>query len=51
MLYVHYPYSAEYILYNEPWNPKGFIQFEIIINVLVSFLIHLNTYVMGVRSL
>ena len=29
------PLSAEYFVY-KPWKPKGFIQFEIIINVLVS---------------
>ena len=27
---------AEYFFLFEPWRPKGFIQFEIIINVLVS---------------
>ena len=30
------PYNAEIFLY-KPWRPKGFFQFEIIINVLVSF--------------
>ena len=29
------PWSAEYFLY-KPWRQKGFIQFAIIINVLVS---------------
>ena len=29
------PLNAEYFLY-KPWRPKGFIQFEIIINVLVT---------------
>ena len=36
------PYNAELIL-DKSWRPKGFNQFEIIINEL--FLIHLNTYV------
>ena len=31
------PYSAELILYKS-WRPKGFNEFEIIMNVLVSFL-------------
>ena len=30
---------------------KGFMQFEIIINVVVSFSLHLNTHVMGIRNL
>ena len=25
------------MFFNKPWRPKGFIQFKIIINVLVSF--------------
>ena len=30
------PYNAELFFYKS-WSPKGFIQFEIIINVLVGF--------------
>ena len=44
------PQSAEYFLYN-PWRPKAFIQFEIIINESQLFRIHLHTYVMGLRPL
>ena len=45
------PWSVELILHKS-WRPKGFNQFEIIMNVLVSFFpIHLNTYVMGLRPL
>ena len=29
------PYNADIFLY-KPWRPKGFVQFQIIINVLVS---------------
>ena len=29
------PYTAKICLY-KPWKPKGFFQFEIIINILVS---------------
>ena len=36
------PYSAELFVY-KPWRPKGFFQFENIINVLVSSL-HLTCY-------
>ena len=43
------PFIAE-ILY-KPWIYKGFFQFEIIINVLAMFSLHLNTYVMGLRPL
>ena len=35
----------------KPQEANVFFQFEIIINVLVSFPIHLNTYVMGLRPL
>ena len=44
------PYSAEIFFY-EPWRPKVFFQFEIIVNVLVSFPLHLKTDVVGLRSL
>ena len=39
-------YKAEIFLY-DPWRPKGFFQFEIIVNVLVVnlFRLNLNTYV------
>ena len=49
------PFNAEMLSY-ESWQPKGFIQFEIIIHCKhLSYLIplHLNTYmyVMGLRPL
>ena len=45
------PSSAALFLYNV-WGTKGFIRFEIIVNVLSHpFLIHLNNYVMGLRPL
>ena len=45
------PYNAEIFVY-KPWRSKGFFQFEIIINVLVSFfLLYLNTHAMGLRPL
>ena len=44
------PYNAELFLKFKPWRPKGFFQFEIIINVLVSSF-RLNTYVMVLRLL
>ena len=43
--------SAQIFLY-KPWGPKGYYQFELAINVLVSCcLLHLNTNVMGLSPL
>ena len=41
------PYNAELFLY-KPWRPKGYFQFEIVINVLVS---SFRIIVMGLRPL
>ena len=45
------PYSAKIFL-QKPLKPKGYYHFEIIINVFVYlFLVHLNTYVIGLHTL
>ena len=45
------PYNVELFLLKE-WRLKGYFQIEIIINVLVlSFRVHLSTYVMRLRPL
>ena len=43
-------YDVEICLY-KPWRPKGFLQFKIIMSYSYLFLLHLNIYVMDLRSL
>ena len=51
IIQIFNPYGAEYVCVN--YGDQRFFYFEIIINVLLSWLfsLHLNTYVMGLRPL